>query len=257
MLQNSNLFRLARLGVLASLIGFLLTGCEKELEFEQKVVEKKTALPCKGICPHVILKLPVAKNGGFVSDSINNKMFATLKQIIFFGEHPYDAKNYDELAADFMQSYEKTQKDNPDDLFGWEGEVTGKLIYSSEKLLNIELTHYTFTGGAHGYSGKTSLIFDKESGRSLEIRDLFKDLQGFTKLAEKAFRTQHKIPENLPINSGGLMFENQIFQLPQTVFLTKKGILLYYNPYEIASYAEGPQQVLIPYSQADAYLAQK
>jgi hypothetical protein len=180
-----------------------------------------------------------------------------MREILYFGEKPYDASTYDGLLADFMASYEKLQSENPSDTFGWEGKAEGKVAYTSEKIVNIEIDHYTFTGGAHGYSVKRSLIFDLETGKSIIHKSLFKDLMGFTKFAEARFRKQFNIAPNTPINSGGLMFENETFSLPETIFLTNKGLLLYYNTYEIASYANGPQQLLIPYAEANAFLAIK
>jgi hypothetical protein len=40
------------------------------------------------------------------------------------------------------------------------------------------------------------------------------------------------------------MFEEDKFALPQKFFTTDKGLLLYYNSYEAASYADGPKELL-------------
>lgn len=235
------------------LLLLLFASCSKELEFETKTFEKKTSLKCQGLCPKITIKVPVA-NDGVLADTINNKIFATLKQIIYFGEQPYESKDYQGLANDFIASYEKMQKENPDELFGWEGDVNGRLVYKSEKVIGIELQHYTFTGGAHGYSGKTSLLFDRESMRSIPNDSLFNDVDAVKALAEKRFREKFKLPADAPINSGGLMFEDEKFALPAMIFLSDKGVLLYYNTYEIASYAEGPRDVMLPYSEVDKFL---
>lgn len=232
----------------------LLTSCTKELEFETKTYDKKTSLPCKGnICPHATVKIAIAKNG-VAADSINKKVFAVMKEILYFGEKPYDATTYEALVSDFIASYEKLQKENPGDVFGWEGEIEGKISYTSAKIINFEIDHYTFTGGAHGYSGKRSLIFDLETGKWLPVKSLFKDPAAFATFAEAKFRKQFHIAQNAPINSGGLMFENETFALPETIFFTAKGLTLYYNTYEIASYAEGPQRIDISYLEANPFL---
>ncbi|NUY81281.1 DUF3298 and DUF4163 domain-containing protein [Flavobacterium sp. MAH-1] len=232
---------------------FVFASCSKDLEFETKTFEKRTSLKCQGLCPKITIKVPVASNG-FIADSINNKIFSKLKEIVYFGEEPYQSKDYQELANDFIASYEKMQKEDPDELIGWEGDVNSRLVYRSQKVLDIEIQHYTFTGGAHGYSGKTSLIFNLETGKSIPNDSLFTDVKAVTKLAEKHFREKFKIPENAPINSGGLMFENEKFALPATIFFSDKGVLLYYNTYEIASYADGPRDVMLPYSELGTLL---
>jgi hypothetical protein len=232
---------------------FAIASCSKELEFETQTFEKRTSLKCQGVCPKITIKVPVAKNG-HVADSINNKIFLTLKNIVTFGENPYTAKDYQGLANDFIGSYEKLQNDDPEELIGWEGDVSGHLTHKSKKVLNIELQHYIFTGGAHGYSGKTSLLFNLETGRSIANDSIFTDVKAVTKIAERHFREKFRIPDSAPINSNGLMFETGKFTLPQTIFYSDKGILLYYNTYEIASYADGPRDVMLPYSEIGKFL---
>jgi hypothetical protein len=234
----------------------LLTSCEKKLEFEKETYVKKTSLPCTDQCPQITLTVPIAKNG-IVADSINNKILSTLKGIISFGEKPFPAKNYTELLDSFIDAYEQLQQDSPDDVFGWEGDIEGAVTYQTDNILNIQIKHYTFTGGAHGYSGLRSLLFDPKTGRSISVQQLFKNPSEFKAFAEKRFRKKFEIPEKSPINYKGLMFENEEFQLPQNIFFTEKGLLLYYNAYEIASYAEGAQELLLPYSDVDSYLKTK
>jgi hypothetical protein len=123
--------------------------------------------------------------------------------------------------------------------------------------LNIEIKHYSYTGGAHGYQGLRSLIFDPETGKSIPNNNLFKDRNAFKAFAEKKFRAKYKIPENQPINATGFQFEDEKFELPQNIFYTDKGLLLYYNPYEAASYSDGPKELLLSYKDVNEYLAIK
>ncbi|MGO4905395.1 DUF3298 domain-containing protein [Flavobacterium sp. W20_MBD1_R3] len=239
---------------LFSLILFFITGCSKELVFEHQRFAMTTSLPCKDHCPEITIKIPIAKEVPIVADSINKKVFSVLKKIIYFGEKPYAATNYRELTAAFIGSYEKLQRDFPSDTFGWEAKVEGSIKYQSANILNIEINHYTYTGGAHGYQGLRSLLFDPNSGASISIADLFIDKVAFTAFAEKKFRAKYKIPINKSINSTGLMFENEIFSLPQNIFYTDQGLLLYYNSYEVASYAEGTKEILLPYKEVADYL---
>jgi hypothetical protein len=224
------------------------------LVFENQFIRTTTTLPCKEPCPKISLKIPIAKEVPIVADSINKKVFSVLNKIIYFGEKPYIATNYKDLANAFIGSYEKLQKDFPKDTFGWEAQIEGSIKYQSENLLNIEINHYTFTGGAHGYQGLRSLLFDLNSGASLSNTDLFNDKVAFTAFAEKKFRLKYKIPTAKSINSTGLMFENETFCLPQNIFYTDKGLLLYYNSYEVASYAEGTKEILLSYKDVKDYL---
>ena len=74
---------------------------------------------------------------------------------------------------------------------------------------------------------------------------------------KKKFRAKYKIPANKSINATGLMFEDEKFSLPQNIFYTNKGLLLYYNSYEAASYADGPEELLLPYVEVEDFLRLK
>jgi cytochrome c556 len=243
--------------IIFTLLLFSMVRCSNELAFEDQSFQRKTTLPCKENCPHISVKIPVAKDVPIVADSINKKIFSVLKEIIYFGEKPYTSTNYNGLLASFIDSYEKLQKEFPKDTFGWEAEIEGSLKYQSDSILNIEIKHYTYTGGAHGYQGLRSLIFDPDTGKSISNDELFKDKNAFKAFAEKKFRAKYKIPANKSINSTGLMFEDEKFYLPQNIFYTDKGLLLYYNPYEAASYADGPKELLLSYKDVNDYLAIK
>ena len=236
---------------------FSVAQCSNELVFEEQSFQKKTTLPCTGDCPSISVKIPVANAVPVVADSINKKVFSVLKEIIYFGEKPYTSKDYNGLLTSFINSYEKLQKEFPKDKFGWEADIKGSVKYQSENILNIEINHYTYTGGAHGYQGLRSLLFDPNTGKSITNDELFIDKASFKALAEKKFRAKYKIPASKSINSTGLMFEKEMFQLPQNIFFTDKGLLLYYNSYEVASYADGAKELLLSYTEVNDYLAIK
>lgn len=232
----------------------LLTSCNKELSFENETFEKESTLPCKNDCPKVTINIPIAKNIPIVADSINKKVFSVIKEIIYFEEDTTKANDYNTLAASFIASYEDMHKKFPSETFGWEGKIKGDIEFESDQILNIKIDHYTFTGGAHGYQGFTSLLFNPKTGKTISGSQLFKNKNDFTAFAEKEFRKKYKIPEKSNINATGLMFENDKFQLPQNIFYTSQGLLLYYNSYEAASYADGPKEILFPYDQINPYL---
>ncbi|WP_417939229.1 PdaC/SigV domain-containing protein [Flavobacterium sp. RS13.1] len=232
----------------------LLTGCTKTLTFESEVFEKESKIPCKKDCPKITIEVPIAKNIPVVADSINKKILGILKDIIYFGEKPSEVRDYKSLVDSFIASYEEMHKKFPTETFGWEAKVKGNIEYQSNQILNLKIDHYTFTGGAHGYQGFRSLLFNPNTGKTIFSNDLFKNEKEFKAYAEKEFRKKYKIPAKANINATGLMFEKDVFQLPQNIFYTEEGLLLYYNSYEAASYADGPKEILFPYEHISKYL---
>ena len=232
----------------------IFTSCKKELSFENETFEEKSTIPCKNECPEITIEVPVAKNIKVISDSINKKVFSVIKEIVFFGEDSTKVNDYKSLSKSFIVSYDEMHEKFPNDTFGWEAKIIGNVEFQSEQILNLKLDHYTFTGGAHGYQGYRSLLFNPKTGKAVFNNQLFKNEKDFKAFAEKTFRAKYKIPENANINATGLMFENDKFQLPQNIFYTSQGLLLYYNSYEAASYADGPKELLFPYSEVNKYL---
>lgn len=237
----------------------ILVSCndDKELEFKTETFTEKSTLPCTANCPVVEVKIPIAKEGTVAADSINQRVFEVVRSIVYFGEKPYTAKDYKGILHSFISSYDDLKNEFPEDTFGWEAKIKGSIPYQTEHVLNYKIDHYSFTGGAHGYQGIRSLNFNPETGKILKNEDLFKDVNSFTKYAEKKFRAKYKIAENAAINSTGLMFEDEKFTLPFTLLFNDKGLLLYYNSYEAASYADGPKEVQLTFAELEPYLKVK
>jgi len=57
----------------------------------------------------------------------------------------------------------------------------------SDRLLSLESTVYSFTGGAHGSTGSGSLIWDRRSGREIGIPELLVPGQSWTGAIAQAF----------------------------------------------------------------------
>ncbi|MFL9845441.1 DUF3298 and DUF4163 domain-containing protein [Flavobacterium rhizosphaerae] len=228
------------------------------LSFDSKEYNQKTTMPCKGEqCTNVSISVPEATGMGEVSDSINKKIFNVTRSIVYFGEKPTDAKSYKELMDSFIKSYEELRREFPDEDLPWEAKINASVEYRTDSIINVELKNYMFTGGAHGYEGLRSLLFSPKTGHSLTYDDIFKDKAGFKSLAEKMFRKKYNIAPTKNINSTGLFFEGDTFALPLNIFFREDGLLLYYNPVEVGSFADGSKELLIPYSQAKPYISIK
>lgn len=237
---------------------FLLIGCKDEkIGFTQQIFENKLALSNSNDSTIVAVNIPIALGKSVAADSINNKIFSMVKEIVYFDEKPFISNDYNELINSFIMSYNQFVKDFPDYHLPWESTVDGKVIYESEALICIEISYYSFTGGAHGNGGLQSVLIDTKTGKMIPNDKLFKNTNDFKAFAEKEFRKKYKIPENGSINQTGMQFEEEQFHLPQNIFYTNKGLLLYYNQYEVASYADGTKELLFPYEKINDYLLVK
>ena len=85
----------------------IFTSCKKELSFENETFEEKSTIPCSNDCPKITIEVPIAKNIKVTSDSINKKVFAVIKEIVFFEEDSVKVDDYRALAKSFIASYEE------------------------------------------------------------------------------------------------------------------------------------------------------
>ncbi len=235
------------------LILWIPFGCETEhkLTFEPLVLQGESC----GNCPEITINLPHALNDTGVATAINRSLQEEVIALLSFSDNE-DITNVEQAMASFTDSYKELKTKFPDEI-GWESKINGEVIYEDANLVTIEVNSYTFTGGAHGYGSTSYLNFDKAKGTELENWELFDDLQGFEKFAETKFRIQEKIPQDSNINATGFMFEGDSFHLSNNVGYTKDGVQLIYNPYEVASYTDGPIILTLPYSEVNLFLKRK
>ena len=228
-------------------------GCETEhkLTFETQELHGEM---CKN-CPEIAINLPHALDDSGVATAINRSLREEVISLLSFSDNEA-IENVDDAMTSFTESYKELKTKFPDEI-GWEAKINGEVIYEDTHLVTIVVNSYTFTGGAHGYGSTSYLNFDKLKGTELDNWDLFDDPEGFEKFAEDKFRVQEKIPEGANINATGFMFEGDSFHLPNTVGYTQDGLQLIYNQYEVASYADGPIILTLPYAEANQFLKRK
>ncbi len=165
-----------------------------------------------------------------------------------------EATEIESAISSFAKGYMDLKTLFAEETTPWEATIIGTVSYEDKEIITIKLVSYLFTGGAHGYNTTHFLNFDKRKAIELDTEDLFKNQVNFEEFAESKFRIQENIPKHEDINSTGFMFETGTFYLPQNIGYTQEGILLFYEQYEIASYADGPIVVTIPYIELQKYL---
>ena len=243
--------------LLAFIFSVLLVGCEKDkqkLEFEVLSIEKvsvENCIPEEENCTYISIEIPWALDYETRSKKINRKVEEHVIQLIDYQEEN-NFKNLEDLSENFIEDYESTSKEFPEENIPWEASILGRISHRSSDLISIEFDLALFTGGAHGYTSLSYINFNSKTGDQLSKKDIFEDK--FIDYAENIFRLKNNIPKDQPINSTGLLFENDRFQLPKNIGFSKNKIILRYNAYEVASYAEGGIQLEIPIQDVEEFI---
>lgn len=229
----------------------LITGCKNEslLSFEPIIIEETEC----DTCPIVKISIPKALEDSKIDIAINTAIREEIITQLNFDES-LEINTIETAISSFKNGYSDLLEKFPEESTKWEASITGDISYEDKNVISIALNSYLFTGGAHGYSSTRFLNFNKKKEVELENWELFNTDFDFAKFAELKFRIQENIPQNVPINDTGFMFEEDSYNLPENIGYTKKGVQLLYNQYEIASYADGPITLTIPYEKAKKYL---
>lgn len=233
---------------------FLLFGCQNEnkLTFEPYVVETNA---CDN-CTKISINIPKAIDKSKLARNINTALREEVITLLHFDDES-EISDIDTAIKSFGKGFTDLQERYEEETTPWEAKIDSKITFEGSHLLTIVLDAYIFTGGAHGYTSKRFLNFDKNKGTELENWQLFKDSIAFRKLAERKFRVKENIPQDKPINYTGFMFEQDSFYLPENIGFTEKGMKLLYNQYEVSSFAEGTIELVLPYKEVQKFLKLK
>jgi hypothetical protein len=155
-------------------------------------------------------------------------------------------KGYREDAADSRLAPADTAGIGPYAAgLNYEDQTATYVLYRQADLLSLEFFRYDFSGGAHGNYGSTGASYDLRTGRRLRYADIFRPAaaQQLPALLAAAVRPLVGLAADDPL-------DKQLFakQMPVThnVYLTAGGVIFIYQPYEIASYAQGEVRVFLP-----------
>jgi hypothetical protein len=129
-----------------------------------------------------------------------------------------------------------------------------EIRFATDELISVEFTEATYeAGAAHGNSATTVLNYDVKNGKKLALGDLFNPKVSYlgvissyciSNLRDRAKREQDSMIDEDMMKTGAAPQASNY----QACAITKKGLWVTFDPYQVAAYAAGPQHVLVPYS---------
>lgn len=127
------------------------------------------------------------------------------------------------------------------------------ITYLDNHYVCVRVDGYTYTGGAHGTPFRQYFVFDRETGERLSLSDVvanpIEDLQAKVGAAFKELAQETNFAFESPEDLEHTVSDGISYEFP--FYISDKGVVFYYAPYEIASYAEGFPEVTVPYSELD------
>ena len=125
--------------------------------------------------------------------------------------------------------------------------------YATDDLISVELNQGEYSrGAAHPNSFTTVFNYDLKNGKKLALADFFKPKSNYLSvisnyciknLKEQSKKTDSMLDDEQIRTGAGPVLDNY-----KACAITKKGLWVTFNPYQVGPYAAGPQYVLVPYA---------
>ncbi|MCB0563583.1 MAG: DUF3298 and DUF4163 domain-containing protein [Phaeodactylibacter sp.] len=219
------------------------------LAFEQQQFHRQSA-GCdqdSSHCAEVEASYPRATAGPEQAiQKINDTIHSYLKlSLAVFAPSTEDIpESLDVIADTFMSEYEAAMSEEDGFETSWGVDVQGEVLFQSERCVSVQLSTFSYIGGAHPNSFVYLINFDPQTGAVLKLPDLVRDTTGLKELAEIAFRETRELSADESLADAGF-FWGSPFTWPENYALTSEGLYFVYNPYEVAAYVAGPTEFTI------------
>lgn len=225
------------------LISLLIFSCKKEEELtfsEVQITTKNNTL--------VEVFIPKASGNKVVSKAINTEIENFIAATLIIGEREISNKtsSITKQIEAFNEEYTSFIKDFPEASQLWEAQIDGEITFQSPEIISIVITCYLNTGGAHGNTTISFLNFDTATGKRVLKENMFTDIEGFKNIAKTYFDEE--------VTDKSILFEPENYVLPENIGFSEEGLILLYNTYEIAPYATGIIEFIVPFEKANNYL---
>ena len=125
------------------------------------------------------------------------------------------------------------------------------VVWRTNKLVSLLEFHDTYLGGAHGIHGYRGANFQWASGRlqELQLADFFRPESGWLRHVEGL------VVADLRRQQASWYEESATNALAERTFtFNAQGLQVYYDPYEVGSYAEGTYTVHLPWDRLVPFL---
>jgi len=131
----------------------------------------------------------------------------------------------------------------------WTLERRAAVRFANDSVITIEITNQGYLGGAHSFQEKSVLTFDARDGHRFALQELIADdtRPMLRTIAEAELRRVRDIPPGRSLSEHGFFVQSgEPFQIAENFGIVENGLLLHYNPYDIAPYVMGPTDLVLP-----------
>ncbi|WP_299337712.1 DUF3298 and DUF4163 domain-containing protein [uncultured Psychroserpens sp.] len=225
----------------------VLFSCKEDISiiFSEKNIESSAGA-------EISVNYPKATSTNEGSELINSTLENYIANQLNLGDELSKNTKIEDALKQFNNEFISFKEEFPEVSHKWEAFIDGEITYQSPELICIAVNSYLDTGGAHGNTHIKFLNFDAQTGKLLSKEDLILNTDELSKVVEKKLKTE--IKANADDQSMEDVFFGKDFQLPESIGYSDEGLIILYNTYEIASYAQGIIEFTIPFEEISSFI---
>lgn len=162
-------------------------------------------------------------------------------------------ENLEALAQVSINNYRAIEKELELDSmdigssFNWQMIENNQILNQNEYFVSFVNEIFSFTGGAHGNTIRNHYVYDLKKDRILKAEHILKLDQ-----CESIIALQKSAAEKAGLILDEIFIDG--FRCHSNFYLIKEGIIFHYDQYEIASYADGPIDIFISFTEIAPFL---
>lgn len=197
------------------------------MQIEKKILERNLIYDNT-----IILKYHIEYPQILSSDIIYARRFNLYNENIALS---LQQKAENELFRDAIDLYKFNKKNNYP-IMVYEVYQNYKITFNFRNIISLFIDEYTFTGGAHGSTIRTSQTWDLNRGRQIELYQFFNSPYFVLQILKEI---KKQIGEN-----PSIYFDDACCLLidtfnPRSYYLEPGSIIIYFQQYDIAPYSSG------------------
>jgi hypothetical protein len=199
--------------------------------------------------------LPAKNTEGSVFEFLRAQIFKTLKGDSLTKDYSnLQLRDIQRTARDsFFKTYKaelqnEIQDSIPSAMMNHAQSTGMQVVSNTDGLLSLGFTYYAYSGGAHGNHGTKLMTFDIKNKKVLTLDDVFKPSYktALNAAIMRVARRYFGVKPNQSLEGSALV---STVEANNNYAISRKGILFNYEPYEIASYAQGEIQLFVPFDE--------
>lgn len=192
--------------------------------------------------------------------TVENAGFENLQAALAEYFPPVNEKEHEDFLRYAQEAYDEFDEEKENYFYNYYSWQSVELERSDSTVISFDESSSIYTGGMHPNGGCLGATFDVKTGRKLELADILKDEPGFYEAAVDYLTDW--MARNFGEKSFGQEKRNYVastFDEDRTVnwYLNGAGIVIIYNPYEVADHAAGTIEITLPYGLFYEYMKEE